>query len=205
MEATDLDVAQILKSAATSPKIALIALSAEIESELRKALACTGHYSSAVSVFDGIGKLGLPSALVSSVDQFRVVRNRLVHGYDANQDAVVSALDSGITILKAIKAVPRETNTVYRTNVPLFRDAAANEEVIGVTGLLLETKAWEGGTTYRIFPTTKADYVVGKTVSWEWNMGRRLEEMWYRDPETREIRLAWDSSMEFAGRHLDQL
>jgi hypothetical protein len=62
------------------------------------------------------------------------MRNRLVHGYDINQEAVVGALDSGITILKAIKAVPRESHKVYRRDVPLFTDDAGALEVNDATG-----------------------------------------------------------------------
>jgi hypothetical protein len=125
-----------------------------------------------------LAPLGLPPALISSVELFWKIRNQLVHGYDATEEAVVSALDSGITILKAIKTVPREINSVYRTGVPLFRDAAGASAVDGVTGLVLETKAGDGVVSHRIFPTTKTDYAIGKVVSWEWNRSRRFEEMW---------------------------
>jgi hypothetical protein len=60
-------------------------------------------------------------------------------------------------------------------------------------------------TSFRIFPTTKTDYVTGKTVTWEWSPANVWGETWYRDPNSREIKKAWDSAMEFCGRPLDEI
>ena len=60
--------------------------------------------------------------LVRSVDQFWNVRNRLVHGRDATVDDTLRALDSGVTILRAFQAIPRETHIVHHPGVEVFAD-----------------------------------------------------------------------------------
>lgn len=209
-ENTDSEVTRILEDASRSPKIALMALAAEIERELRQTLATKGHPSPHESLPAAMGRLvqigSFPPSLMASVELFWKVRSRLVHGYDASPDDMARALDSGITILKAIKAVPREINTVHRAEVPLYADPAGTQLVKGVTGLILETKQPDGRATYRIFPTTKQGHTVGRQVSWEWNQhGRKYGEMWYRDLDTGEMKPAWLGSMEFIGRHLDEV
>jgi hypothetical protein len=208
LETIDQKVDHILHDATLSPKLALIGLSAEIERELREVLASLGQYSTRIGIREGIQtlvRLGLPQSLTVSVNLFSQMRNRLVHGYGIPDDAVVSALDSGITILKAIKAVPRETHRIYRKDVALFANDAGDVEVNGATGVILESTGADGKSSNRIYPTTKAGYEIGKPVSWEWNLSQTFGETWYRDPDTGTIRYAWTSSAEFVGRHFDQL
>src|SRR5215217_1322288 len=57
----------------------------------------------------------------------------------------------------------------------------------------------------RMLPTRKSDYQTGKRVAWEWNFERVFGASWYRDPDTHEVKKAWDSSAEFVGRHLDDI
>jgi len=141
---------------------------------------------------------------------FLDIRNRLVH-YDfyrgaPSPDDVLQAVDSGITILRALRAVPREINMVYHPGVDLYADSQALNLRDGVKGVILETMS-TGGTTkaYRIFPTTRSHFRKGERVAWEWNNAKRFGESWYRDPDTQEVKCAWSGSLEFVGRHLDEI
>ena len=57
---------------------------------------------------------------------------------------------------------------------------------------------------YRVFPTTRSDYRVGKEVTWEWNDERQWGPTWYRDDEFG-VMVAWNSSVEFVGRQVEDL
>lgn len=211
--AADQDVAQrIVREATKSPKAALISLSSELEKLAKEILATTGHLEGRrhISMPQAISELhktyGLASHVPSSLQHFREIRNRVIHLGEGTEEDILRAIDSGISLLRALQAVPRETNTIFTPNVSIYSDETLTHEIPDVKGVLLEARS-PGGVSvfYRIFPTTRTEYVAGKRVTWEWNMGLVLGPAWYRDPITGEIKEAWRSSAEFVGRHLDEL
>jgi hypothetical protein len=149
----------------------------------------------------------LPEHLLRSVDQFWNVRNHLVHGRDATLDDTLRAVDSGVAILRALQAIPRETHTVHHPSVEVFADPHAQQPREGVRGIILETQGSNATAMrlLRMFPTTKSDYQQGKRVAWEWNLERVFGASWYRDQDTQEVKKAWDSAAEFVGRHVDDI
>lgn len=206
-------IAGILREAARNPRAALLLLASELEREARQLLASVGHLKerSIVPLAMAVDVLqkqfgGLPGHIPSSLKLFWEVRNRIVHGGQAENEEILRAVDSGITILKAIRALPRETNYVYHPGVPIYQDAdCTNPWPIG-NGVILETET-PGGTQrfFRIFPSTKTHFKKGRKVAWEWNLSTVWKEAWYRDPDSGEIRPAWNSAGEFVGRHLDEV
>lgn len=206
-------VAEVAREASRSPKAALILLASEIEKEARQLVASVGHLdprsfmplSRSVEI---LGKQfgGLPAHIPSSLKYFWEIRSKIVHGLRAEQDEILRAIDSGITILNALRAFPKEINVVYHPGVDIFSDPQCASKLSDSKGVILETES-PGGiqTTYRIFPTTKTHFTKGKRVAWEWSHDRVWDPTWYRDPETNEIKEAWFSSMEFVGRHLDDV
>lgn len=209
----DQDVAQqIIAEAATSPKAALISLSGELEKLAREILATTGHLNGRrhVSMPQAISELhktyGLASHVPSSLHHFWDVRNRVIHLGEGGSEEILRAVDSGIGLLKALQAIPRETNTIVHPHVHVFSDPELTQPMKDVHGVILESRSPGGtSTTYRIFATTKSDYIAGKKVSWEWNLQRVAGPAWYRDPTTQEVKSAWQGSAEFIGRHVDEL
>jgi len=205
-------VDRVLETAAQSPKAALILLAAEIERELRQLIATLGllrgrrnlPFSQALGALSEWG--GLPKHLPGSVTLFWDVRNRLVHGHDATDDEIIRAIDSGIVILRSLQAIPHETYVVLHAGVPIFADPQCTKRIDGATAVFLETHSPGGAAkTVRVFPTTRDHFVVGKRVAWEWSDARVFPQAWYREPDTGEIGTAWRSSMEFVGRHLDEV
>jgi hypothetical protein len=99
-------VRDILKLVATSPKAALVTLSAAIEKEARDVVAVRGHLKGRthLGLRDAVAEIsttvGLPQHVTGSLQWFSDVRARIVHGHDATEDDVLRAVDSGITILK---------------------------------------------------------------------------------------------------------
>lgn len=212
LEATD-EVREILREAVQSPKAALLLLASDLEREARQLLASVGHLngqryvplSQAIAV---LGKQfgGLPGHIPSSLKFFWEARNKLIHGGDASHEDILRAIDSGITILKALKAFPREVNVVYHPGVDVFHDPLCRNKIEGVKGVILETES-PGGTTktFRIFPTTQQYFIKGKRVAWEWSFDKSWGEAWYKNPDNEEIKVAWTSAAEFVGRHLDEV
>lgn len=203
---------RIIGEAATSPKAALISLAAELERLAREVLASTGHLRGRrfVPIQQAIAELhsthGLARHVPSSLHHFWDVRNRLIHRGEGADEDILRAIDSGLTILRALQSMPRETNLVYDPHVTLYSDAGLSAPIANVHGVLLETSSPGGvAKSFRIFPSSQNHFQKGKQVSWEWNMSLVLGPAWYRDPATGQAKEAWSSSAEFIGRHLDEL
>lgn len=207
----DAIIKSILDVAVNTPKLALISLAAELEKQTRQALATRGLLvgRSSVPVSKGLNELaryGFPPNLSGSLSLFLDVRNKIVHGHEATDDDAIRAIDSGICILRALNSLPNEVNIVYHPGVNIFRDAECYNQIDGVCGVILETTSPGGAVkTFRIFPTTKSHFRTGKQVAWEWNMDNTWSKAWYRDPDTNEIKSAWEEAAEFIGRNIDEI
>jgi hypothetical protein len=210
-EALDATVKFILQQAASDPKVALMAVAAELEKQARQALATRGVLGGrrAVSLNQALGELinyGFPPNLARTLRLFLDVRNKVVHGMAATNDDALSALDSGLILLRALSALPNETIIVYHPGVEVFFDAECKQPITDAKGLIVETTSAGGAIkTKGIFPTTRAHYQKGKRVAVEWNMQKKWPQAWYRDPDTGEIKSAWVESAEFIGRHLEDI
>lgn len=205
-------VGDIFSEAARSPKVALIRLASELEKLARQILASTGHLNGRrhIPIVQAITELdekyGLPQHVPSSLKLFWEMRNRLIHGGEGADEDILRAVDSGLTILKALQAFPREINVVYHPGVELFANPELTELIPNAKGVILETLTPGGATkSLRIFPTTRTHFQKGRQVAWEWNMQNIWSQAWYRDPDTGEVKSAFHSSAEFIGRHLDDL
>ena len=202
----------VLSEAAKSPKTALILLASELEKLALQILASTGHlqgrrFMPIIRAIDELQRtLGLPDHVQSSLKLFWSARNRLVHGGEGTDEDILRAVDSGLTILKALQALPRETNVVLEPSVPVYVDEDLTVEMPGARGVILETTAPGGAAKFlRIFPTTRTHFQKGKQVAWEWNTQQVFPQAWYRHPVTQVSTEAWSSAAEFIGRHLDNL
>jgi len=203
---------RIIGEAATSPKAALISLAAELERLAREVLATTGHLKGRrfVPIQQAIAEVqstfGLAAHVPSSLQHFWDVRNRLIHRGEGTDEDILRSIDSGLAILRALQALPRETNVVFEPNVDLYEDIGLTSPIAGAHGVLLETSSPGGvSKSLRIFPSRQTHFKKGKKVSWEWNMFFVVGPAWYRDPATGQAKEAWRGSAEFIGRHLDEL
>ena len=206
-------VPKILEEASRSPKVALMLLSAELDRAVRELLVSLGgeRRSRPLSLRKGLEELAqrtsLPGDTLRALDQFSEVRNLIIHGGgQVSNDEILRAIDSGLVILKAVKAIPHESHTVHQENLDVYSDSECRQLREDCKGVLLQSLSAGGAITeYRVFPTTRVQYRKGMRVSWEWNLDHEWGNTWYRDPESNEIKLAWSSSLEFAGRDLDRL
>jgi hypothetical protein len=96
---------------------------------------------------------------------------------------------------------------VIRANFPLFTDQSATRRAPDITGVTLKVYgSMPGQTSLENFPTTKLHYYKpGMKVNWEWDSSKIWRySMWYKDPKTHTIKLAFGGSMAFVGRSLKE-
>lgn len=195
----------ILDRASESPKAALMALSAEIERRSREVLSTRSPEDVDAPLTQQLGLLDLSPAVREAAEEFRVVRNRIVHGGKASNDEALRAIDAGIAILSAIERIPHGLNVVIEPKVDCFADADGTRQHEFQAVLLGAEHPPDGEFTERAFPQTGVPLPKGEPVTWEWISGRVFPETWIRDPRTGEMRYAWTSSLEFAGQPLHDL
>jgi len=198
-------VREILDEAATSPKVALMALSAELERELRRLSAVTGWARNQRTARGILRELpvAIPEDLRGVIDEFWVVRNRVVHGAPASDDDALRTLDAGLAILKAVQQIPAERHFVADPNVTVYSDAELNTKRPDVHGVQLRSVSSDGDSErLQIYPTTRTHFQLGEQVAWDWDARQRWGRSWYRDPSTGDAKIAWDDALEFVGRLL---
>lgn len=208
-EQNELLIKSIIGEASVSPEAALMSLTVEIEREARLLIGSIGKLNDKkfISINEAFKILeshyGLPRYLPSSLKLFLDIRNQIVHGLGTKKANILSALDSGITILKVLQSMPREIHTVETPNIELYTDSECKNLLKDVKGLILISKSSnEIRSIKRIFPTTKKYYKKGMIVSWEWSNQIYFNSTWYRDPADNKSKLAWESSLEFIGQEL---
>jgi hypothetical protein len=203
---------KVILEAVRSPRAALLLLGSELEKVTARILASTGWgvASKPFALAPGVRELqeqqSLPSYASGSLQLFLDVRNKIIHSGAAVDDAeIIRAIDSGLVLLRALRAIPLEQYRVYEANIPIFYDPECTKRFPKGTGVLLETLSPGGASTRsQIFPTLNTDYEKGRLVAWEWNMRNVWENGWYRDPRTGEIKKAWVQAAEFCGPHLEE-
>lgn len=107
----------IFRLAAVSPRAALMQLAAEIEETLidkaQRHMAVDDQFddldASRINAKDATNllvTLGLmPLSLSENLAQFREIRNRVVHGGEGSEWEILSAIDSGLTILRQLMSI----------------------------------------------------------------------------------------------------
>lgn len=205
---------QLLEEAASSPVAAVMRVSLEIDRELQKILAVLGllnkySYHNLVEAIEVLAThiKDLPPELKDAVGQFQSLRNVVVHGAAANEHLALRALDYGFRILRLLQAVPRFSYVVLYTDVPLYADERLQILRHDVRGVAIQTFSPDGTPLQRqVFPSTRI-YYPGEKVTWEWNTENKTGwgRTWFRDPEANAPILAWDGSLEFTGRDLNQI
>jgi uncharacterized protein YutE (UPF0331/DUF86 family) len=205
-------IREVLDEATRSPKVALLLLADALIKQMRRLLATSGHSYRTQNDLAGLAAnvsvaANLPHGFLEAVRQFALIRNLIVHGSrPVSDDEVLRAIDSGVTILRWLQAVPREVNIVYDPGVEVFADKDCQVRRQGVKGVILETTSPGGAVkTHRIFPTTRRHFTKGMQVTWEWNQQAQWGESWFRDPDTGEVKQAWLGSMEFIGKNADEV
>jgi hypothetical protein len=213
-EPPQLDVIDvILNEAAANPKAALIRLSVAMEDELMRLLGGAGFLAGKTYLPLGTALnilrtqyRALPESVLSALEAFQIVRNKIVHSGEALPDETLSAIESGLIVLRTLRGLPIARYVILHPRVPLYSDEFGAHERLDVHGVIIEEVS-AGGLlkTKHVQPTTRAHFKPGMQVAWEWNFDSQWGETWYLDPDTQETKHAWSNSVEFVGRGLDEL
>jgi hypothetical protein len=107
------EIEEVLREAGRSPKLGLILLSTKIERAARELAADIGLDVSRrpVPLNAMIRALvqaeQLPEEAGEALNLFNQVRNRIIHGHDADDDEIARAIDSGTRLLRLLLSRPR--------------------------------------------------------------------------------------------------
>ncbi|MBI2521542.1 MAG: hypothetical protein HYV97_14085 [Bdellovibrio sp.] len=205
-------IANVIEAAKGSPKLGLITLAIELEQELKILIASMGLLSqvgglSLKVMLEKLAERGaLAPSITTSIKYLVDARNTAVHGGEIEPAQINSIIDMGITILRAVYSIPCEKHEVFETNIDLFSDKDLKSPVSLGKGLILKSTTASGvGFRIAIYPTTRTHFVKGRQVAWEWSFGNKWAKTWYYDKELKGPKVAWDSSAEFIGRHIQDL
>ena len=191
---------ETLETAAKSPTVALMQLASGIEKLANTIWSDLDDGSkprrpSVRSLIDGLSHV-LPQSVPSALRTFWDVRNRIVHGRDADEHETLSALDSGISLYKSLDLFSRSYAVVTRSEIPIYTDETGNTAVTNATGVELEFRP-EGNRI--IWPTTKRGYVPQMVVKRDFDTAHAIDNIWIKDPLSGEVRKVFDSAATFVG------
>jgi hypothetical protein len=176
-------------------------LSAEVEKLARRVAGETGgQYKSLYASVQKWQEL-LPSHAGEAFRLFAAVRNRILHGGTASDEEILRAIDSGLGLAAALRSLPRSKLVVLEAGIELFTDAECQVPADG-EGVMLSVQDPEGEIEIQVWPTRR-QYRSGMSVSPEWAFEKIWPAIWYRDPQTGEVKHPWLQAAEFVGRNLD--
>jgi hypothetical protein len=197
--------AQILDVAVRDKQAALMRLAIEIEKEiivLHGVIGLRNQYKSGTfrELVEQLAQHGtISNDIKTGLLEFWKVRNQIAHSQLSDESILTSTLDSGIRLLRIIKAVPRPTYTVIEPHVQLYKDKNCTERITEYDGVLLEIANPDGGKKRMIYPAGR-EFTAGEVVGWDWDSNRRYWAAYYLNLDSGEPTVAWDSSMAFVGR-----
>lgn len=209
----------LLEETARSPKVGLMLVSAEIEREARNlaaSLEASAHGNwerrgpmpaSLTRNITSLTEMGvLPQGILKSLEQFRAVRSEIVHGgLRVSDDEILRAVDSGLVILRALKAVPRGKFIVRAAGFKVYSDSECKNLRSDVLGVLID-HIGPGGVKLQewVVPRRENDLHPGDLVTFKFGSPEpHWDESWYRDEVSGKIHSAWGYSIEFAGKVID--
>jgi hypothetical protein len=188
-----------------SPKARLARITKRIDDTAREILASSREPDTweGRSMWEKVRALDADPYVRASTLQFQSVAERILNDPAASDDDARRAVLAGQDLLNALNRIPHERHYVFQPTVELFADEAGERPITDYRAVMLQSRLTDGSHMDRVFPTSR-DYEAGQQVSWEWGTtphGRTF----YREPTTGELRLAWDSALDFKGRPLDEL
>jgi len=197
--------AHILDLAARDKRAALMRLAIEVEKELLALHGALGlrNQNESGSFRNVVGQLARHGAIGDEMKrglmEFWHVRNQIAHSFVSDESLVTSALDSGIRLLRLVKAIPRQRCRIVDPNVQLFKDPKCKDPIIDYHGVMLEIMDSEGQKRNHPFPAGR-DFVAGEIVGWDWDMSNIYGVAYYQDPDSGQPIQAWSSSAIFVGK-----
>jgi hypothetical protein len=117
------EIDEVLREATRSPRLGLMLLSTKIERAARELAAAdtrlpgfAGPRSLTILVRQLVAGERLPQEAAEALYLFTRVRNRIVHGDDADDEEVARAIDSGTRLLRLLLSRPRPSQQSEKPN-----------------------------------------------------------------------------------------
>jgi|SRR5579859_68127 len=208
------EVLRLKEQVLISPKAALTELLICVDREMRKLLVSTGALKryldhptatlpDALAILGSVAGAKIPEGLEDNVHELWDLRTNVAQG----AEVPIRVFECGFTILNALRDVPRPSYIVKKANLLLFSDKYCQNPRLDVKGVLLETFDADGKLQMTKVHPSRREYKEGMSVGWEWNYDKNVswEDTWYKDPETGRCTPAWNGSMEFIGRDINQV
>jgi hypothetical protein len=140
----------------------------------------------------------LPEAIANGIRPFVDIRNRVAHGRSVASELLESADAAGVSLVTALREIPREWVRVVRSGVPIYSDRAGS--LRHSTGIEIVKLDNDGTVLHRAVYPSSTFVRPGAFVTWAWDRSQvSTEEGWYHDPKSGEPKLAWSRSAAFAG------
>jgi hypothetical protein len=202
--------AHIIDLAAKDKQAALMRLAIEIEKEVLLLHGVLGlrNQSKGGTFRNFVEELKQHGAITDDIKEglmeFWRVRNQIAHSQYSNNSILASALDSGLRLLRLLKAIPRPTYTVINPKVTLFKDGECRDRIDEYHGVILEITDQQGTKRRMIFPAGR-EFEAGEVVGWDWDFSRKFGLAYFRDPESGQCTTAWSSSLAFVGKSAGSL
>jgi hypothetical protein len=190
----------------------LIFISSIIEKELRHIMYKSGWFNNlrTGSIKNTINFLvsneSLPRNILSSVDLFMEIRNKVVHGIESiENEQIERVINIGLIILDQIRSIPLADHIIEYPHIKLYSDNECKNPINNVIGVMIIDKTTKSNNqTIHIFPTNR-EYKKGESVSWEWDLSIVYSDAFYKHPKSNEILRAWNSSGLFIGRNIEEI
>lgn len=198
-------IADVLEEAGRNPKLGLMLLSMGLD-RLSRRIAKARQTPNQSSISHVVRELQptLPVNITAALEDFRAIRNKIVHGMSATQNDIIRAIDSGIMIYRALSNVSLPLFKVITPHVELYQDPAGQRKFPFHHGVEVKNLNDDSSELPLIYPT-RLHFSEGDLIVPAWNMNTVLREIYYRKADTGEIVLQWTESAEFAGEVIEQL
>jgi hypothetical protein len=195
------------------PRSALTSVQNQIEGEVRRLLAATGHTPAANELLESMTQTlaavaNVPPGILNGIRLFTTTQHFLTRAGSSVDDSLFqSTVDSGSEIAQSLQSIPRVHHVVNNVGIPLYSDEEGGQVLDGTRGIILVSTSPDNATppTYGIYPTSRINLAVGQEVSWEWDSTQMVGATWYQDPADQTIKKGWDSSAQFVGRDLSTI
>jgi hypothetical protein len=140
----------------------------------------------------------LTSETVQAAAQIVALRNSVIHGPTADPREAALAVEGAITVIRAIRSIPRQVHRAYSL-LPLFADPNASKLYGKVEGLMICSFDTPGtDSRFTVFPT-QGWYEPGARLTWRWDVTQAVGIAWYRHPIGGTIVKGWDKAALFVG------
>jgi hypothetical protein len=202
----------IFETARLDPEFAIVELSGLLDKETRRLADAVGGLEHRRLLADRgpmktlVEKRYLPKPVVRGMEVFTSLSSKVVRRETATEPQEVRrVLEMGLLLLDTVRSLHDVTHRVYKAGVDLFADRECRSLMADVKGVIIEKVGPRGNRIEaRVLPTSNPEYYAeGNRVSWAWDVSKLWPTAYYVDPDTGEKRMAWESSSEFSGKHLD--